>query len=115
LRCGAGRGWRLSRWERYLRAESAGESGRSRGKRQRVGVSDEEVGMRGKHAVRKQLTALRVWPAVDNAMKHSMQVGARVDVVRDARRDDREDNGGAFGALVEPGEEPILSAMRRSA
>jgi hypothetical protein len=71
--------------------------------------------MRGKHAVRKQLTELRVWPAVDNAMKHSMQVGARVDVVRDARRDDREDNGGAFGALVEPGEEPILAAMRRSA
>ena len=38
-----------------------------------------------------------------------MKVRAWVDVVCNARRDDRQDIGGALGAFVEPRGEPILA------
>src|SRR4029077_7485226 len=44
-----------------------------------------------------------------DAMNNLVQVCARVDVVRDARGDDRENVGRAFSAAVEPGEEPVLA------
>jgi hypothetical protein len=40
-----------------------------------------------------------------------MQVSARVDVVRDAGGNDRQDAPRALGAIVEPGKEPIVSAQ----
>jgi len=43
-----------------------------------------------------------------------MQVGARVDVVRNAGGDDREDMSGALPAFIEPRKEPILTAMESS-
>jgi hypothetical protein len=43
-------------------------------------------------------------------MNDLLQVGARVDVVRDARRDDRQDVARPLGAVVEPREEPVLAA-----
>ena len=39
-----------------------------------------------------------------------MEVGARIDVVRDARRDDRKDVRGPLAANVEPSEQPVSSA-----
>jgi len=47
-------------------------------------------------------------------LRDHMQVGARVDVVRDARRDDREDVRGPLTADVEPGEQPVPSAEDQS-
>jgi hypothetical protein len=40
----------------------------------------------------------------------AMQIGARVDVVCDARGDYGQDIAGALYALVEPREEPIATA-----
>ena len=87
---------------REIFAVGPGESGRHRGKRQGVGISDEEVGMGGEHPIRKQLTEPRLRPPVHNAMKHSVQVCARIHVVGDTRRDDGQDDGRALGAFIEP-------------
>jgi hypothetical protein len=48
-------------------------------------------------------------PSVHDAMNDEMQVGARVDVVRDARRDDGQDIAGALSPFIEPSEEPIAT------
>ncbi len=48
-------------------------------------------------------------PALDDELGDEVEVGARVDVVRDAGGDDGEDRGGALAADVEPGEEPVLA------
>jgi hypothetical protein len=45
---------------------------------------------------------------------HEMQVGARVDVVRDACGDDPAD-ARALAALIEPGEGPIFSIVANGA
>jgi hypothetical protein len=55
------------------------------------------MGMGGKQLIRKQLTEPRLRPPVHNAMKHSMQVGARTDVVSDTRRHDGQDGRRALG------------------
>jgi hypothetical protein len=63
----------------------------------------------GKQAVGQKLTELGLRPPVHNAVNDLVEVRPRVDVVRDACRDDREDVAAPFAALVEPGEEPILA------
>ena len=40
---------------------------------------------------------------------HEVQVGARIEIVRDAGGDDAEDGRGALAADVAPGEEPIFA------
>jgi hypothetical protein len=52
-------------------------------------VPNEELGMRGEHAVGEKLAELRLRPPVHNAVNDAMEIRSRVDVVRDARRDDR--------------------------
>ena len=58
----------------------------------------------------EQFAELGLRPATDDEAGDEMQIGTRVDVVRDASRDDLEDGRGALAADVEPGEEPVSSA-----
>lgn len=90
---------------------SVGESSRDGRHRQGVRISDVELWMGTKHSVRQKVTKLGLGPSVHDAMNDEMQVGAWVDVVRDARGDDRQDMAGALAALVEPGKEPIATAQ----
>jgi hypothetical protein len=94
---------------------SARERASGRRHRERVGVADVELGMRREHAVGEKLTEHVVGPSVHNATNDLVQIGARIDVVSNARRDNRENVSGALSAVVEPSEEPILSPMRTSA
>jgi hypothetical protein len=57
---------------------------------QRVGVAGVELRVGGEHAVGQEVAELVVGPAMHDAMNDLVQVRARVDVVRYARRDDRE-------------------------
>jgi hypothetical protein len=61
------------------------------------------------HSVGQQVTELSLWPSVHNAVNDAVQVGARVDVVRDARGDNRQDIARALAAFVEPREKPIAT------
>ena len=70
--------------------------------------------MRREHAVGEQIAKLRLGPTADDEPGDEMQVGARVDVVRNAGGDDREDMSGALPAFIEPRKEPILTAMESS-
>jgi hypothetical protein len=94
---------------RSVRRCSARESARGRGHGQRVRISDVQLWMLREHSVWQQVTQLRLRPSVHNAVNDQVQVGARVDVVRDACGDDREDIARALGAFVEPREEPIAT------
>jgi len=67
------------------------------------------------HSVGQEITKLGLGPAMHNAVNDAMDVSAWVDVVRDARRDDRQDVAGARATLVEPREEPVLASMPSSA
>ena len=58
---------------------------------------------------RARVPGLRLRPSVHDAVNNLVQVRARVDVVRDARRDDRQDVRGTFAAFVEPCEQPVLA------
>lgn len=49
-----------------------------------------------------------------NELGHEVQVGTRVELVRNAGGNDGEDGGGAFAAAVEPGEEPIFATEDQS-
>jgi hypothetical protein len=51
--------------------------------------------MRSEHAVGQELSKLGLWPAMDDGVNDAMEIRARVDLVSDARRDDREDVAGA--------------------
>src|SRR5580658_3313800 len=48
---------------------------------------------------------------MDNAVNDAVEIRARVDLVGDAGRDDREDVARARAASVEPREEPIFAAQ----
>ena len=58
----------------------------------------------------QQLAQLPLRPTTDDEARDQVEVGAWVDVVCDAGRDDRQDGGGALAAEVEPGEQPVLAA-----
>jgi hypothetical protein len=60
-------------------------------------------GYRGEHAVREEVPKPGLRLSVDNAVNDLVQVGALVDVVCDARRENGEDISGSFVTLVEPG------------
>ncbi len=81
---------------------------------QRVGVADVEVGVSGEDAIGQEVAQLRLRPIVNDELGDQVQVGARIDVVRDASGDDGEDGCGALSAEVEPGEEPIPGVMGSS-
>src|ERR1041384_6262843 len=49
-----------------------------------------------------------------NELGDEVQVGTRVELVRDAGGNDGEDGSGAFAAAVEPGEEPIFATEDQS-
>jgi hypothetical protein len=49
-----------------------------------------------------------------HAVNDAMEIRARVDVVRDAGRDDRENVARARAAFIEPGEKPIFTIMASS-
>jgi hypothetical protein len=68
------------------------------------GIPNVEFGVRGEHSVGQQVTKLRLGPSVDDAVNDAVQISARVDVVRDARGDDRQDIARAAAAFVEPRE-----------
>src|SRR6185312_8212843 len=67
--------------------------------------------MRVEHAIGQEVAKLRLWPSVHNAVNDAMEIGARVDVVGDTRRDDRQDVAGPLAALIEPCEQPIFAAQ----
>lgn len=58
--------------------------------------------MSGEHAVRQEAAELSLRPSVHDGVNDLVQVRARIDVVRDAGCDDREDVAGALAAVVEP-------------
>ena len=66
--------------------------------------------MDGDDPIGQELAELPLRPAADDEARDQMEVCARVDVVRDAGRDDRQDRGGALATDVEPGEQPVLAA-----
>jgi len=66
--------------------------------------------MRREHSVRQEVTQPSVRPAVHDAARDEVQIGARVDVVRDAGADDGQNIGRAGAAEIEPGEKPIASS-----
>ena len=66
--------------------------------------------MRGEHAVGQKLSELRLRPPMHNAVNDTVQIRARVDVVGDARRDERQDIARTCAAFVEPREEPVFTA-----
>jgi len=59
---------------------------------------------------RQEVTQPSVRPAVHDAARDEVQIGARVDVVRDAGADDGQNIGRAGAAEIEPGEKPIASS-----
>jgi hypothetical protein len=81
---------------------------------QGVALADVEFWMRGEHAIGQELAELLLWPTVHDELGHEVEVRARIDVVRDARRDNAEDRGGALSAAVEPGEEPVLPSENKT-
>ena len=107
-RDGSGPGRFDERLARAMRLRSARQSARHARKRERVGVADEEFGMRSEHAVGQEVSDLGLRPPMNNAVNDAMEIRAWVDIVRDARRDDREDVARARAAFVEPGEQPIF-------
>lgn len=70
--------------------------------------------MAREHAIGQKVAQLRLRPAWHDELRDDVQVRARVDVVRDAGRDDREDVCGPLAADVERGEEPVASAEHQS-
>ena len=82
-----------------------------RRQRECVGVAEVELGVRGEHAIWEQVAELVLRPSVQDAMNDLVQVRARVDVVGNARGDNRKNVCSALCAVIAPGEEPILAIM----
>ena len=61
-------------------------------------------------AVGQELAKAGLRPAVDDELRDGVQVGARVDLLRDAGAEDREDRRGALAAEIALDEEPVLPA-----
>ncbi len=57
----------------------------------------------------KRSRSFLVREAMHNELRHEVQVGARIDIVRDAGGDDAEDGRGALAADIAPREEPIFA------
>src|ERR1019366_6579386 len=91
-------------------SRSVGQRGLRGRHREGVRVTGVELGMRGEHAVREKFAELRLRPPMHDAVNDAMEIRSRVDVVRDARRDDRQDVAGARTAFIEPCEEPVLAS-----
>jgi hypothetical protein len=45
---------------------------------------------------------MRSRPSIHDEPRDEMKIGARIDLVRDSGRDDRQNIRGALGAVVEP-------------
>jgi hypothetical protein len=85
-----------------MKAMSVADDGRADQGGHRVGVADVQFVMRSEHSIGQEV--LR--PTFE--LGHQVEIGTRVDVMRNASRNDREDGGGALGAEVEPREQPIM-------
>lgn len=70
--------------------------------------------MRAEHAVGQELAQLGVRPPLHDELRHEMEVCARIDVVRDASRDDAEDRSCPLASVIEPSEEPVLPSEDRA-
>ena len=81
---------------------------------QGIRISDVEIGIGREHAIWEQLANPGLGPSVHNAVNDAMEIGARVDVMGDARRDDREDIARARAALIKPDEEPVATSEDQS-
>jgi hypothetical protein len=66
--------------------------------------------MGSQHSIREQLADACMWPATDDQFGDEVKVGARIDLVSDARSDDRQNGRSAFTASIEPREQPIFPA-----
>lgn len=93
----------------------ARQRGRVDRPRQRVEFTDVQLWMQAEDAVREQVTQTRLRPAAQDQLRGAVEIRARVDVVSDAARDDRQDRGGALAAEVEPGEKPVFSTLDQPA
>ena len=76
---------------------------------ERVTIAYEELRVRDENAIRQEVAEPGLRPSVDDELRDEMEIGAWVDVVGDARRDDREDARGALAAEIEPREEPVFT------
>lgn len=72
-------------------------------------------GCRATIPIRQEFAEPAMRPPGDDEARDHVEVGARIDVVLDAGRDDRQDGGGALAADVEPGEQPVLAADDQAA
>lgn len=62
------------------------------------------------HAIGQEIAKLGLRPSVNDELGDEMNVCARVDLMRDARRDDAQDRRGTLAALIEPREQPVFAA-----
>jgi hypothetical protein len=84
------------------------------GRRRQQWIADVKLRMRGEDTIGEQIADVCLRPAVHDAPRDEMEIGARVHVVRDRGCDDREDVRGAFPSVVEPSEEPVPSAQNQA-
>jgi hypothetical protein len=96
---------RLRRSSRSRMSELAARVGRG------AVLADEELRVRREHLVRQELAQPSVRPAFDDPTRDEVEVGARVHVVGDRRREDREDARRALAPRVSPREEPVLATL----
>jgi hypothetical protein len=78
-------------------------------------MADVQLRVYGEHPIGQELSQLRLRPALHDELRDLVQVRARVDVVRNAGADDRQDRSGALTAEIQPREEPIPSSQDQSA
>jgi hypothetical protein len=74
-----------------------------------------KLGVSGEHAIWEEFAELALRPALQDEFGDEVQVGARINVVRDARGDDTQDRRGAFSTFVHPSEEPVFPAENEPA
>lgn len=61
-------------------------------------------------AIGEQVAEIFLRSTMDDELGDEVQVGSRIEVVRDTGSDDREDRGSALATRIEPGEEPVFSS-----
>ncbi len=64
--------------------------------------------MSREHAIGQEVAEIFLREAVHDELGHEVQIGARIDIVRDAGGDDAEDGRGALAADIAPREEQFL-------
>jgi hypothetical protein len=70
---------------------------RSGGGGERGVIANVDVGMLREDPIGEESAQPALGPTGDDELGDDVEVGSRIDVVRDARPDDREDGGGRIG------------------